>query len=64
MHVNVYSVNSVYAYLRGCASSFFIEEALLLAAFGKWLAWESSYVDVDSAIWFNVGVLPSVGTNL
>ena len=53
--VGLEGMDSMNAYLGGSASSFVVQEALSLAALGERLAWESSYVHVDSAIRFDVG---------
>ena len=42
------------------APSFFVEEALLSSKFGERLAWEASDINVDSAFWVDMGVLPRV----
>ena len=46
------------------ASSFLVEQSLLLSEFGKELARKTSYVYMDSAFWIDVRVVPRVSSYL
>ena len=57
----VYSVDAHFSFR---SSSFLVKEALLPPEFGERLAGEPRDIDMDSAFWVNMWVMPSVFSNL